>query len=304
MTPHIKGILLKIAAITIFTVMMAIIKETSSEVPTGQQVFFRAFFTLVVIVGWLAARGDFPNALRTTRLTGHLSRGLAGACAMSLRFFSLGVLTFPEVTALGFTTPLVLTLLAAIMLGEVVRAFRLITVALGFVGVLIILWPALSFGEDRTTLEMIGFAAILGSASLAALAQIFVRKLVSTESTAQIVFYLSLTITVLSLFTIPFGWVMPSTNAFWLLVFAGVIGGVGQICLTSSYRHAPASVVAPFDYTSMLLALAIGWLWFSEIPTGWTVLGSLVIMGSGAVIVWREHQLGKRMVNRDKQSQL
>lgn len=303
MTNHVTGIVLKIIAVTIFTVMMAIIKETSAHVPTGQQVFFRAFFTLLVIIGWLWARGDFPHGLKTQRIWGHMGRGFAGAAAMTLRFFALGVLSFPEVTALGFTTPLILTILAALLLGETVRLFRISTVALGFVGVLIVLWPNINWDGSRTTMETIGALAMIGSAALAALAQIFVRKLVSTEGTAQIVFYLSLLITVLSLFTIPFGWVMPPPYAFWLLVTAGVIGGLGQICLTASYKFAPASVVAPFDYTSMLLALAIAWLWFAEVPTALMLVGMTIIMASGAVIIWRENQLGKTQ-NREKQSQL
>ena len=294
MTDNIRGILLKVTAVSIFTVMMALIKATSAEVPTGQQVFFRAFFSLLVVIGWLTARGDFPSALRTSNMFGHMWRGLAGAGAMSLRFFALGILTFPEVAALGFTTPLILTVLAALILGETVRAFRMITVALGFVGVLIVLWPTFDGNSDRSTLELIGAGAILGSAALAALAQIFVRRLVATEGTAQIVFYFSLLITLLSSLSLPFGWVIPSLGATAMLITAGLIGGVGQICLTAAYRNAPASVVAPFDYTSMLLVLAIGYFWFAETPTGWTILGASVIIVSGVVIIWREQRLGKR----------
>jgi drug/metabolite transporter (DMT)-like permease len=227
MTDNIRGILLKVTAVSIFTVMMALIKATSAEVPTGQQVFFRAFFSLLVVIGWLTARGDFPSALRTSNMFGHMWRGLAGAGAMSLRFFALGILTFPEVAALGFTTPLLLTVLAALILGETVRAFRMITVALGFVGVLIVLWPTFDGNADRSTLELIGVGAIMGSAALAALAQIFVRRLVATEGTAQIVFYFSLLITLLSSLSLPFGWVIPSLGATAMLITAGLIGGVG-----------------------------------------------------------------------------
>ena len=299
MTDHIRGIALKVTAVSIFTFMMALIKATSQEVPTGQQVFFRAFFTLLVVVGWLSARGDFPKALRTSNILDHTWRGLAGAAAMSLRFFALGVLTFPEVAALGFTTPLILTVLAALILGETVRAFRLTTVALGFMGVLIVLWPTLNMDGARSTLEIIGATAMLGSAALAALAQIFVRRMVATEGTAQIVFYFSLLITFLSLFTLPFGWVKPSFEATAMLVIAGVIGGIGQICLTAAYRHAAASVVAPFDYTSMLLALALAYFWFSEIPTLWTITGAAVIITSGVVILWREQRLGRNRTRAD-----
>ena len=294
MTDNIRGILLKVTAVSIFTVMMALIKATALEVPTGQQVFFRAFFSLLVVIGWLMARGDFFNALRTSNIFGHMWRGLAGAAAMSLRFFALGVLTFPEVAALGFTTPLILTVLAALILGETVRAFRLTTVALGFVGVLIVLWPTFDVNGDRSTLELIGAGAILGSAALAALAQIFVRRLVATEGTVQIVFYFSLLITLLSLLSLPFGWVLPSFDATMMLMTAGLIGGVGQICLTAAYRNAPASVVAPFDYTSMLLALVIAYFWFAEVPTSWTILGASVIIVSGVVIIYREQRLGRR----------
>ena len=299
MTDHIRGIALKVTAVSIFTFMMALIKATSQEVPTGQQVFFRAFFTLLVVMGWLSARGDFPKALRTSNILDHTWRGLAGAAAMSLRFFALGVLSFPEVAALGFTTPLILTVLAALILGETVRAFRLTTVALGFMGVLIVLWPTLNMDGARSTLEIIGATAMLGSAALAALAQIFVRRMVATEGTAQIVFYFSLLITVLSLFTLPFGWVIPSFEATAMLITAGVIGGIGQICLTAAYRHAPASVVAPFDYTSMLLALALAYFWFSEIPTLWTITGAAVIITSGVVILWREQRLGRNRTRAD-----
>ena len=299
MTDHIRGIALKVTAVSIFTFMMALIKATSQEVPTGQQVFFRAFFTLLVVMGWLSTRGDFPKALRTSNILDHTWRGLAGAAAMSLRFFALGVLSFPEVAALGFTTPLILTVLAALILGETVRAFRLTTVALGFMGVLIVLWPTLNMDGARSTLEIIGATAMLGSAALAALAQIFVRRMVTTEGTAQIVFYFSLLITVLSLFTLHFGWVKPSFEATAMLITAGVIGGIGQICLTAAYRHAPASVVAPFDYTSMLLALALAYFWFSEIPTLWTITGAAVIITSGVVILWREQRLGRNRTRAD-----
>ena len=301
MTDHIRGIALKVTAVSIFTFMMALIKATSQEVPTGQQVFFRAFFTLLVVMAWLSTRGDFPKALRTSNILDHTWRGLAGAAAMSLRFFALGVLSFPEVAALGFTTPLILTVLAALILGETVRAFRLTTVALGFMGVLIVLWPTLNMDGARSTLAVIGATAMLGSAALAALAQIFVRRMVATEGTAQIVFYFSLLITVLSLCTLPFGWVKPSFEATAMLITAGVIGGIGQICLTAAYRNAPASVVAPFDYTSILLALALAYFWFSEIPTLWTITGASVIITSGVVILWREQRLGR---NRNREGSL
>ena len=260
MTDNIRGIALKVTAVSIFTFMMALIKATSQEVPTGQQVFFRAFFTLLVVIGWLSIRGDFPKALRTSNILDHTWRGLAGAASMSLRFFALGVLSFPEVAALGFTTPLILTVLAALILGETLRAFRLTTVALGFIGVLIVLWPTLNMDGARSTLEIIGATAILGSAALAALAQIFVRRMVATEGTAQIVFYFSLLITVLSLFTLPFGWVKPSFEATAMLITAFLMAsGAVVVCSESAIFFS----VSYLDF----LALAIIYIQlFNSVP--------------------------------------
>jgi drug/metabolite transporter (DMT)-like permease len=124
------------------------------------------------------------------------------------------------------------------------------------------------------------------------LAQVFVRKLVLTENTSAIVFWFSLTATVLSLATIPFGWVVPTPREAVILVGAGLLGGVGQILLTSSYREADASLVAPFDYASMLFALLIGYFVFSEVPTTTMLGGAALVIAAGILIIWRERKLG------------
>ena len=126
----------------------------------------------------------------------------------------------------------------------------------------------------------------------AALAQLFIRKLVQNERTSAIVFWFSFTSTVLGLLTLPFGWVMPDATTAALLVGSGILGGVAQILLTSSYRYADASLVAPFDYVSMLLAIAIGWYVFAEAPTPVVLAGAALVIGAGIAIIWRERQLG------------
>jgi drug/metabolite transporter (DMT)-like permease len=92
--------------------------------------------------------------------------------------------------------------------------------------------------------------------------------------------------------TIPFGWVMPTPGEAALLVTAGLLGGVGQILLTSAYRGADASVVAPFDYSSILLALLIGFFVFGEVPTGQMLAGAGIVMAAGVLVIWRERRLG------------
>ena len=134
---------------------------------------------------------------------------------------------------------------------------------------------------------------VLMASLLRALVQIHIRQLVQTEHTAAIVFYFSLTATILSLFSIPFGWVWPDRLDIALLIGAGLVGGVAQILVTSSYRFGAASMLAPFDYSSMIFAILIGWLVFAELPTLIMLIGSALVIAGGILILWRERQLGK-----------
>lgn len=288
----VRGILLKIASVLVFIVMASLIKYTSDRVPPGEAVFFRSLFAMPVILAWLGWRHELRKGLQTAQPMGHVWRGVVGTMAMGLGFAGLAFLPLPEVTAISYAAPLLVVIFAAMFLGEEVRLFRISAVIVGIVGVLIVLSPRLSVGADLSHAEALGAMLVLGGAVFAALAQIFVRKLVATESTSAIVFYFSLTATLLSLITLPFGWVLPSASDAALLVAAGLLGGVGQIFLTSSYRHADASVIAPFEYVSILFALGIGYWVFSEVPT-WTMLGgALLVVLAGIMIILRERQLG------------
>lgn len=297
-----RGIALKIASVIVFIVMAAMIKATADHVPAGQAVFFRSFFAMPVIVVWLALRGEMATGLRASHPLGHVWRGIMGTLAMGLGFAGLGYLPLPEVTAIGYAAPLLTVIFAAMFLGEEVRAFRISAVVLGLVGVLIVLSPRLTVGASGSPshAQALGAMLVLGGAVFAALAQVFVRKLVNTEKTPAIVFYFSLTATVLSLATLPFGWVMPDARELALLVGCGLLGGVGQIFLTSSYREADASVVAPFDYASMIFALAIGYFVFSEVPTLTMLGGAALVMLAGCLIIWREHRLGLERARQRK----
>lgn len=296
-----RGIAFKLASVLVFIVMASMIKATAAHVPAGQAVFFRSLFAIPVIVAWLAWRRELGTGLKTKNPMGHVWRGVVGTMAMGLGFAGLGYLPLPEVTAIGYAAPLLTVVFAAMFLGEEVRAFRISAVILGMVGVLIVLAPRLSIGPETASYsEAFGAMLVLGGAVFAALAQVFVRKLVQVEATAAIVFYFSLTATVLSLVSLPFGWVWPTPGEAALLVGAGLLGGLGQILLTSSYREADASLVAPFDYASMLFALGIGWFVFAELPTLPMLGGAALIVTAGILIIWRERQLGLERARQRK----
>ncbi|PZQ96704.1 MAG: EamA family transporter [Cereibacter sphaeroides] len=295
-----RGISYKIASVLVFTVMAVLIKAVADRVPPGEAVFFRSLFAIPVIMGWLAWRRELATGLRTVQPLGHVWRGVVGTSAMGLGFAGLAYLPLPEVTAIGYAAPLLTVVFAAMFLGEQVRFFRMASVALGMAGVLIVLSPRLTTLQNGQveTAEALGAMLVLGGAVFAALAQVFVRKLVLTESTSAIVFWFSATSTVLSFVTLPFGWVMPDPAEMVMLVAVGLLGGVGQILLTSSYREAHASVVAPFEYVSMLFSLAFGYFLFAEVPTLTMLFGAALVVTAGILIIWRERQLG---IERAKQ---
>jgi drug/metabolite transporter (DMT)-like permease len=181
---------------------------------------------------------------------------------------------------------------AAMFLNEQVGVYRLSAVGLGLIGVTIVLSPRLSVGVVSDPVMTLGAVVVLMSAVCAALAQVFVRKLVQTEGTAPIVFWFSVTASVLALLTLPWGWVVPSAGTFAIMVLTGLLGGVGQIFLTTSYRHADASLIAPFEYVSMILALGVGYFAFGEVPTGTMMLGAAIVIAAGVLVIWRERVLG------------
>ena len=289
-----KGIALKLCSVFLFMVMSALVKAASEAVPPGQAVFFRSVFAIPVILIWLIWRHELRTGLRVTSRMGHVWRGVVGTTAMGLMFAGLGLLPLPEVTALGYTAPLLVVIFAAMFLDEKVGVFRISAVLLGLAGVIVVLSPRLTALDNPAadTAQTVGAILVLLGATCAALAQIYIRKLDQTEQTSAIVFYFSLTSTLLSLLTLPFGWAIPGGTETVMLISAGMIGGLAQIFLTASYRYADASVIAPFDYTSMLFAIGIGYVFFDEVPTRQMLAGAALIVLAGIIIILRERQLG------------
>ena len=288
-----RAIALKLTAVLLFITMAALIKEATKEVPIGQAVFFRSMIPIPIILVWLKLRGELREGLVAHNPLGHVWRGLFGSSAMFLTFAGLSLIPLPEATAIGYATPMFTVILAIFMLGERVGIYRLSAVALGLVGVMIVMAPRLSLdAEAMTTGAGLGALFTLAAAALRGLVQIHVRKMVATEHTGAIVFYFSLTATTLSLLSIPFGWVVPTPYSLGLLIGAGTIGALAQILITSAYRFGAASMLAPFDYVSLIFASIIGYFFFSEAPTLNMAIGAALVVVGGVLIIWRERKLG------------
>jgi drug/metabolite transporter (DMT)-like permease len=289
-----RGIFLKIVSVAFFVSMASCIKAAGEGVPPGEIVFFRSSMAMVPVLLYLMATGQLRTAFVTDNLRGHFGRGLVGVTAMGFGFFGLTRLPLPDAIALGYANPLIVVVLAALVLGETIRLYRWSAVGAGFVGVMIISWPSLTLFDSGVagTDQSLGVIAVLLSAVLAAVAIMLVRRLVDTEKTPTIVLYFSLTATVLSLATWPFGWVTLEPMALLLLVSSGILGGIGQILMTESYRHAPVSTIAPFEYTSILIGIAVGYFLFGYVPGTSMLIGTAIVVAAGLFIIVREQRLG------------
>jgi len=293
-----KGIALQIGATFLFTIMAAMVRIVSERVPTGEVVFARSFFALFPLLALLAYRREISAAVRTAHPVGHVVRGTVGVGGMAFGFSALARIPLADATAISFTAPLLTVALAAILLRETVQFYRWAAVAVGLGGVVLMLWPHLGGGFD-TTEHRIGALCALAGAVCTAVAMTQVRRLTATETTASIVFYFQALAAVAGLATAAWGWTLPSLGDAALLVTLGVLGGVGQILLTESYRYAPASVVAPFAYSAMLWSLLLGFVLFSEVPPLLVLAGGLIVVGAGLFVIWRERQLGIERAEAD-----
>jgi drug/metabolite transporter (DMT)-like permease len=297
---QLPGILLKIASTFIFTCMIACLKAVGDVVPAGQQVFFRSLFALVPILVMVLIRGmSLRRVFVTANFMSHLWRGGVGAVSMVTWFYAVARLDLPAAMALGFVSPLLVILLAGIILGETLTYVRIIAVLLGFIGILLILWPQLELIEHLPleTPQLSGAVAALLSAFFAASAMILVRRLIRHEPTTTIVVYFSINSSLIGLLTLPLGWAWPNATELGLLVLSGLFGGVGQLLLTQSYRYADASTIAPFDYTQMVWVLIIAWLLFGEPPSVNVLIGAAVVIAAGLMVILDEHRPRRRRLD-------
>lgn len=286
------GISLKVLSAMMFTVMVALIKLVSETAPAGEIVFARSFFGLFPVLLMVAMRGELAIAFKTERPFTHMGRAFVGVTAMFLWFSALQYLQLPDATAISYGTPLITVVLAYFILKETVRAYRWTAVGIGFVGILVILSPGLMENRSADDGLLVGSLLAVTSTFFMGFAMIFVRSLIKTERTSTVVFWFSISSSMFALLTIPFGWVVPNMTEAVILISIGLIGGIGQILLTQSYRYADASTIAPFDYTSMVWAVALGWFLFSEIPQWQVLVGAMIVMGAGIFVIYREHALG------------
>jgi drug/metabolite transporter (DMT)-like permease len=262
--------------------LSAIVKWTGQRgVPVFEIIFFRNLFAFVPL-GLYIWRTTHFSVLRTRRPIGHQTRSAIGLFGMVCGFSAVQHLPLTEATALNFASPMFMTALSALVLHEPIGRHRWGAVIVGFLGVLIMVRP------QPGHMNLVGVSLALGSAVGAAGAMVAIRQIAATEKGPTIVFYFTAAGAVLGLVGSAFNWVTPDPLTFALLVLGGLIGGIGQLLLTEAIRLAPVGVVAPFDYTQLIWATAIGFLVWGELPRTATLVGALVVAASGVYILHRE----------------
>lgn len=280
------GVLLKLASIVLLSCLAACVKYLGDAVPTGQIIFVRGVISMTVLA-FIAWRFEGLHLLRTDRPRSHALRSLSGTASMFCWFTALTLIPLADFTAISFTAPMFLTVLAMIFLGERIHAYRWSALTIGFVGVLITIGPHLTLGGST-----LGVLVALGAAVFAALAMVALRGMSGSggEHPLTITFYFSLTTVVCSALTAVAGWPMP-TGEQWLFIGLSALFGVfGQLLMTMSYRYAEASTLAPLDYTNLVLATALGYYFFGEVPHWSMWVGAPLVIGAGLIILWREYR--------------
>jgi drug/metabolite transporter (DMT)-like permease len=279
-----RGALWMLGAVSVFATMDALIKWVGQTLDPFQIALFRCVFGGIFVLPF-ALRGGF-GALRTRRWGGHLARSLIGYTAMALGFYAVTHLPLADATALSFTRPLFMIVLAVLFLGEQVRWRRWSATGVGFLGVLVMARPG-DAGFDFAAL--VAIAATLFVAGVG----VMLKRLATTERPETIIFYFTVISSLLALGPALYVWRSPTLIEFLVMAAMGGLGSLGQYFTIRGYRIAEATAVDPVDYARLLIATGFGFVLFGELPDVWTLLGALIIISSTLYITRREARLGR-----------
>lgn len=268
----IQGALLILLGEALLSIMSAIIKHLSQELPTELIVFYRNLFGLMMLLP-IFYRSGFSQ-LKTQKLNMHILRAALGLTAMYGFFFVIANMPLAEAALVKLTTPFFMPIVAALWIGESIRRKNIWAIAIGFIGVIFILRP----GTDQfSPVAIIG----LGAALLAGSAKVCIRKMGGTENSVTIVFYFGLISSLLSCIPLIWAWEVPQPHHWPWIILLGLVGTCGQLALTKAYRIANPGQIGPYVYSSVLYGAALGWFIWGESLLLTTIIGSTLIIFAG-----------------------
>ena len=267
--------------------VMDIIVKWSDNYPVGEVLFFRGLCGLIPLFFFIPKERYF-NFYKTNRRLLHFKRCASGLIAIVAIFIALRKLPLATVVSISFAAPVFTTVMSIFLLNEKVGLYRWLAVIVGFIGIIIISEPGFS-SMNLYYLYPIVFCLGLSYVAIA------IKQLSETEPVWLISFYFSLSIMILSFFTIPQGWILPNTKDILLLSLLGILGGLANLWLTQSYKFSAVSLVTPLKYLALIFAIFFGYIIWGEIPTYKTLIGSLLVIFSSIIIFRREILLNKKV---------
>ncbi len=268
-------------AVTMFSFMDTAMKLLSQHYPAPQVTALRALSSLPLLCGYMLYRGAFKGITRV-RWPIHLLRSALGVGMLTSFAFGLSMLSLAEAYSIFFIAPALITALSVLVLKEQVGTGQWVAIAVGLLGVIVVLRP------EGTGFLSVGGLAILGSACCYATAAIVSRLLARTDSNESMMFWYLILMSAGGLAMAQQHWVAVRADDGWVLLVLALSGFFGQLAITRAFSTGKASVVAPFEYTALAWGVAIDWLLWQVLPDGYTLLGAGIIIASGIYLVRRE----------------
>jgi drug/metabolite transporter (DMT)-like permease len=283
--PPLKATLMMVGSAFCFCVMHALVAKASQEVPPIEVAFFRNLFGFVVLLPAII-RSRF-TAFRTTKLHLHALRGGLNSVSMMMFFTALAITPLAEATALSYTAPLFMTIGAVLVLHEKIHARRMAALAIGFLGALVVLRPGMvPIG--------LGPMLVIGSTVLWAGSMLDIKILARTDSSLTIATYMVVFLMPITLVAALFVWQWPTWEQLGIMFLLGACGSAGHMLFTEAFRHGDTTALMPLDFTKLIWASIIGFLFFGQMPDKWTWIGGTVIFASATYLSYREHQLARQ----------
>ena len=281
-----RGMAYMLLSTLAFMAMNTTTRYLANQIHPFEVSFFRSLFGVAFFLPLLLRTGFAP--MRTKRIWSHLYRGSLNGTSMLLYFLAVKYSPLAKVAALFFTAPLFGTLMAVLILREVIRGRRIAALVIGFVGMLVIVRP----GAD--TLDF-GAWLVLASALISGYAVVLIKQLSRTEGATTITIYTGLVTTPLSLVAaLPF-WTTPTLEQLGWMIWMGGLGSIGQYAMIKAYASAEVTAMLPFDYTKLIWSAILGYLVFGEVPEIWTWIGGAIICTSAVYIAHRERLAQRRL---------
>lgn len=280
-SPNLRGIVAMLLAVGLFSLMDGGLKHLAGHYPPMQVAALRGLSGVPLVTAWVLATGAAAGLLKV-RWSLHLLRAALSIVMLSSFAFALKGMPMTTAYSIFFVAPLLITALSVPMLGETVGPRRWAAIAVGLVGVLVVLRPT---GEGL--FGWAGLAVVVAAAGYS-LSAILVRVMHRTDSAQSMVFWmLVMTAVGAGLLALP-NWVPLRAADAWVIAGVGVTGFLGQVAITEAFRSGEASVVAPFEYSALAWGLGLDLLIWGALPDGWTFAGAGIIVASGLYLVHRE----------------